>query len=315
MERRVLTVPDTGDARIDTVVAGELALSRTRVQALIAEGLVTAEGRAVRKSEILPAGARVEVRVPPPEPVGIEPEQLELPIIHEDASLCVVDKPAGMVTHPAPGNRTGTMVNALMHAVGELSDVGGRLRPGIVHRLDKDTSGLLVVAKSDAAHRALQAALIRREISRIYTAASWGRLSTSELEIDAPIGRHPKDRKRMTVLESGRPALTRVRVVEEFRCCELLEVELGSGRTHQIRVHLAHLGHPVVGDPVYGAGRERGFGGPARAWAAELARRTPRQFLHARSLSFSHPETGEVMEFDSPLPDDLARVRRWALEY
>jgi 23S rRNA pseudouridine1911/1915/1917 synthase len=203
-------------------------------------------------------------------------------------------------------------VNALLHHLDDLSGVGGRLRPGIVHRLDRDTSGLLVVAKSDRAHRALAEAMHRREVRRLYRAAAWGHLSESPLTIDAPIGRDPRDRTRMAVLTAGRPALTRVRVRERWPAAELLDVALRTGRTHQIRVHLAHVGHPLVGDPVYGAGWERGMGGAAHTWARELARRVPRQFLHASELAFEHPVTGEPMRFRSPLPPDLDAALTWA---
>lgn len=313
MTTRTVSIPTGSTSRIDALVSAELGLSRTRVQALIAQGRVRVDGRVPRKSEIFRDGAEIAVDLPPPERVDIEPEDLPLAIVHEDDALCVVDKPAGMVTHPAPGHSSGTMVNALMHLVPVLSGVGGRLRPGIVHRLDRDTSGLLVVAKNDTAHHALQRSLAQREIVRRYLAATWGRIPSSRMEIDAPIGRHPKDRKRMAVVEGGRVALTLPRVLESWRCAELLEVELKTGRTHQIRVHLAHIGHPVVGDDTYGEGWERGVGGPHLRWSAELARRTPRQFLHASELGFRHPETGNTMRFRSELPDDLAGVRRWAL--
>ena len=308
-----VTVP-ADSSRLDTLIADQLSLSRTRAQALINSGGVSFEGRKPRKAEVLPEGSVIKVRVPEPEATEIAAEDLGLPVLYEDQALCVVDKPAGMVTHPAPGHRSGTLVNALMHEVTELSGVGGRLRPGIVHRLDRDTSGLLVVAKHDAAHRALQTAIQERKVERLYTAASWGRLPSSPLDIEAPIGRHPRDRKRMAIVANGRHAFTRVRVVEGWRAAELLEVELGTGRTHQIRVHLAHVGHPVVGDSIYGPKHTRGFGGPNRAWARELARRTTRQFLHARKLAFAHPLTGRPMEFVSDLPPELAGVREWAIQ-
>jgi len=250
--------------------------------------------------------------VPPAEPVAIEPEDIPLDVIYEDDHLVVVDKPAGMVVHPAPGHRRGTLVNALLWRTPDLEGVGGRQRPGIVHRLDRDTSGLLVVAKTDAAHRALAEALKRRRVRRIYVAAVWGHLDESPLTIEAPIGRDRKDRKRMAVVPEGRPAVTRVRLKERWKRADLLDVALKTGRTHQIRVHLAHVGHPVVGDATYGAGRERGMGGPERAWALELARRVPRQFLHAAELAFEHPVSGERMRFRADLPEDLAAAAAWA---
>ncbi|HKJ03568.1 MAG TPA: RluA family pseudouridine synthase, partial [Longimicrobiales bacterium] len=187
-----------------------------------------------------------------------------------------------------------------------------RLRPGIVHRLDKDTSGLLVVAKSDRAHLALSDALKRRRVKRLYRAASWGHLEASPVTVDAPIGRDPNDRQRMAVVEGGRPAVTRARVRERWLRADLLDVALQTGRTHQIRVHLAHIGHPVVGDGVYGSGWARGMGGPDRIWAQQLSRMMRRQFLHAAELVFDHPVTGRRMRFRSPLPGDLASVAAWA---
>ena len=300
------------EGRLDRFVSSRLDLSRTRVQSLLAQGRITVGGRPAKNAEAVAPGMVVEVVVPPPEPVGIVAEEIPLDILYEDAHLAVVNKPAGMVVHPAPGHRTGTLVNALLWRIPDLEGVGGRLRPGIVHRLDRDTSGLLVVAKSDAAHRALADALKRRRIRRIYLAAAWGHLDESPLTIDAPIGRDRKDRKRMAVVPEGRPARTRVRVRERWSRADLLDVALETGRTHQIRVHLAHVGHPVVGDATYGAGWERGMGGPERAWARELARRVPRQFLHAAELAFDHPVSGERLRFRAGLPADLGAVADWA---
>jgi 23S rRNA pseudouridine1911/1915/1917 synthase len=203
-------------------------------------------------------------------------------------------------------------VNALLFHLDGLSGVGGRLRPGIVHRLDRDTSGLLVVAKSDAAHRGLADALRKRQVKRRYRALVWGHFDSGETTVDAPIGRDPRERKRMAVVEGGRPAVTHLRVLEDWPAAQLLEVALETGRTHQIRVHTAHLGHPVVGDPLYGAGGSRGISGPARRWAEELERRVTRQFLHAAELGFIHPVTGRPHHFTSPLPEDLATVVGWA---
>ena len=272
-----LTVEPGEEGRLDAFLAARTGLSRTRVQRLMEEGRVTVDGRAPRKGERIRPGSRVEVRVPDPEPVDILPEDIPLEILYEDAHLAVVNKPAGMVVHPAPGHRSGTMVNALMHHVRDLSGVGGRLRPGVVHRLDRDTSGLLVVAKTDDAHAGLAGALERREVSRIYVACAWGHLREDETVLEGPIGRDPRHRQRMAVVEGGRPARTRVRVRERWRRADLLDVALETGRTHQIRVHLAHVGHPVVGDAVYGAGRERGMGGPDRPSPAPSLRRTRRR--------------------------------------
>jgi 23S rRNA pseudouridine1911/1915/1917 synthase len=307
----VLTVGRAGD-RLDVYVAGHSDLSRTRVQALVAEGRVRVDGHVARKADRLEAGQEIEVRIPPPEALEAQPEDIALDVLFEDPSLLVLNKPSGMVTHPAPGHPTGTLVNALLAHTDDLSGIGGKLRPGIVHRLDRYTSGLMVVAKSDRAHHALSEALQRREIKRLYIAASWGHLSDSPLEITAPIGRDPVERQRMAVVEKGRYAVTRFRVVERWIGAELLRVALGTGRTHQIRVHLAHIGHPVVGDTVYGLGWERGMGGKVRPWAKTLSRRVERQFLHSWRLSFEHPVSGESMRFEQPLPTDLRTCAEWA---
>ena len=307
----VLTVGRAGD-RLDVYVAGHSDLSRAWVQALVAEGRVRVDGHVARKADRLEAGQEIEVRIPPPEALEAQPEDIAVDVLFEDPSLLVVNKPSGMVTHPAPGHPTGTLVNALLAHTEDLSGIGGKLRPGIVHRLDRYTSGLMVVAKSDRAHHALSEALQRREIKRLYIAASWGHLSDSPLEINAPIGRDPVERKRMAVVEKGRYALTRFRVLERWLGAELLRVALATGRTHQIRVHLAHIGHPVVGDTVYGVGWERGMGGKARQWAKTLSRRVERQFLHSWRLSFEHPVSGEAMRFEQPLPTDLQTCAEWA---
>ena len=298
--------------RLDRFVSERLELSRTRVQKLVAEGLVRVDGRPGKKSEPLEPGTRVRVEVPPAEPVELVAQDLPIDVVFEDEHLIVVNKGPGMVVHPAPGHRSGTLVNALLHHAPSLAGVGGRARPGLVHRLDRDTSGLLVVAKTDAAHRSLSEALRVRRVKRFYLAASWGHLSASPQVIEGPIGRDPRDRRRMAVVDGGRPATTRVEVRERWERAELLHVALKTGRTHQIRVHLAHIGHPVIGDPTYGVGWERGLGGPTRRWVDELARRVPRQFLHAAELHFEHPASGEVVRFEAPLPDDLATVADWA---
>jgi len=307
----VFTVDRDGD-RLDVYVTGNSDLSRARVQALVEEGRVRVDGHVAKKSDRLEAGQEIEVRVPPPEALDALPEDMPLDIPFEDSSILVVNKPAGMVTHPAPGHPTGTLINALLAHTDDLSGIGGKLRPGIVHRLDRYTSGLMVVAKTDRAHHALSEALQRREIKRLYVAASWGHLSESPLEVIAPIGRDPAERKRMAVVENGRYAVTRLRVVERWLGAELLRVALGTGRTHQIRVHLAHIGHPVVGDTLYGAGWERGIGGKAQQWAKTLSQKVERQFLHSWRLSFAHPVSGEVMRFERPLPDDLQTWAEWA---
>jgi len=307
-----LTVPEGEDSRLDSFIAEQLALSRTRAQKLLASGMVLLDGRAAKKSEPVWAGAVVEVRVPPAESVEILAEDLPLDIVHEDDALLVVNKAAGMVVHPSAGHPTGTLVNALLAHVDDLSGIGGELRPGIVHRLDKDTSGLLVVAKRDGAHQALSEGLRRREIKRLYLAATWGHIDETPLTVDAPIARDPRNRLRMAVVEGGREAVTRVRVKEDWKAAQLLEVSLKTGRTHQIRVHLEHIGHPVVGDQLYGVGWERGMGGTNSGWARDLQRMVCRHFLHAWSSSFAHPDSGEQMAFEAPLPSELENVAEWA---
>jgi 23S rRNA pseudouridine1911/1915/1917 synthase len=299
--------------RLDRYLVERLDLSRSRIEQLIARGHVRLNEGAPKKGERTRVGDRIVVRIPAPEPMHAEAEAIPLDIVHQEDDFLVVNKPAGLVVHPAPGNRSGTLVNALLHAVGDLSGVGGVLRPGIVHRLDRDTSGLMIVAKTDRAHRRLADDLKRRRVQRRYLAAAWGHLATDAVTVDASIGRHATERKRMAVVESGgRAAVTHFRRLERWRTADLLMAELETGRTHQIRVHLLHIGHPVVGDRMYAAGGERGISGPARVWARELARRTPRQFLHAAELRFPHPTTGEPLEFSAPLPPDLAAVAEWA---
>jgi 23S rRNA pseudouridine1911/1915/1917 synthase len=313
VRRLRLQVDDPAGERLDAWIAGRLPeLSRTRVAALLEAGAILLNGRPARKSLRPAPGDTIEIELPEPEPSDIAPEAIPLEILHEDADLLVVNKPAGLVVHPAPGHRGGTLVNALLHHIQDLSGVGGVLRPGIVHRLDKDTSGLLLVAKHDRAHRALASALRRREVRRRYLVAGWGHLDGDELDVDAPVGRALGDRKRMAVIERGRPARTRFRRLERWHAADLLEAELDTGRTHQIRVHLLHIGHPVVGDRVYAGGGARGVSGPFHAWARELERRVPRQFLHAVELAFRHPRTGEPLRLHAPLPDDLRLAADWA---
>ncbi|MDE2980720.1 MAG: RluA family pseudouridine synthase [Gemmatimonadota bacterium] len=301
--------------RLDLYLAGRLDLSRSRIQALLEGGHVRVDGVRPKKSDRIGPGQLVEVEVPDPVPLDAAAQDIPLEIVFQDGDIVVVDKQPGLVVHPAPGHHDGTLVNALLHHVGDLSGIGGKLRPGIVHRLDMDTSGLMVVAKTDRAHQGLAAALKARDVKRTYLAAVWGTLKTSPSVVDQPVGRHPKHRLRMAVVPEGRPARTRFRHLEAWGAASMCEVALETGRTHQIRVHAASIGHPVVGDALYGAGRERGVAGPQRPWAAALARRTSRQFLHARRLEFRHPVSGEPLVFESGLPEDLAAVREWALSH
>jgi 23S rRNA pseudouridine1911/1915/1917 synthase len=304
---------EEGD-RLDRYLADRLFLSRTQVAALISEGLVRVDGQAVRKSHVVAPGEMILVTIPPAQPTHLDPEDLPLRIVYDDEHLVVVDKGAGMVVHPAPGHAGGTLVNALLHHVGRLSTIGGDRRPGIVHRLDKDTSGLMVVAKTDEAHRRLAAMISRHEMQRGYVAASWGHLDADELTVDRPIGRDPGDRKRMAVVSGGRDAVTHIRRVESWVAADLLAIRLETGRTHQVRVHLRSLGHPLVADPIYAPDWEKGFVGEGGHWAAELASRAERLFLHSARLGFTHPLTGEELSFTSPLPEPLAATVAWARE-
>jgi len=305
---------DHVDERLDAWLAGRLRLSRSQIASLITDGKVQVDGAAVNKSYRPRAGDDIRVSIPPPPPVDLLAEDIPIDVVYEDEHLLVVDKPHGMVVHPAPGHPAGTLVNALLGRYGTLSPIGLPHRPGIVHRLDRDTSGLMIVAREAEAHRALAAALARREVGRGYLAVVWGRFEPEQTTIDRPIGRHPKDRKRMAVVEGGRRAVTHVRRLERWPAADLLAVRLQTGRTHQIRVHVAELGHPVVCDPIYGAGWERGMTGAGGQWAARFARRVGRLFLHAARVSFVHPVSGEDMTFSSELPEPLSDALDWARE-
>lgn len=280
--------------RVDRVAAARMPdLSRSRIQHLIEDGLVTLNGQPVRASASVRAGDRLEVVVPPPESTDLIPQEIPLPIVYEDADVVVVEKPVGLVVHPAPGHAQGTMVNALLARYPDLA-IGGSLRPGIVHRLDRFTSGLIVVARHDAAFQNLAAQTKARTMLKAYLVLVDGHMPEREGRIEAPIGRHPRERKRMAVVNKGRPARTRYRVLEELGPYTLVEAQLETGRTHQIRVHLAYSGHPVLGDPQYGR----------QAGALGLTR----QFLHAYQLGFRLPSSDEFRVFESPLPEDLATV-------
>ena len=283
--------------RLDLLVAAELDLSRTRAATLIAQDCVTVNGRHERASYRPNPGDQIEIAVPEPTNREILGEQLPISIAYEDDDILVVDKAAGMVVHPAPGNWTGTLVNALKGR-GALSSSVSEGREGIVHRLDKDTSGLLLVAKTDRAHRVLGAALQARRIVRRYAALAWGHLAEERITVDRPIARDPRDRKRMAIVSTGRPAQTDLVRLARFDSVELLRAHLHTGRTHQIRVHLASIGHPVVGDDTYG-------GGGTRRTTVVLS---GRHFLHAAWLIFRHPVTGVEMDLRSPLPKALSQA-------
>lgn len=293
--------------RLDKVLAEATGLSRERVKALIGEGAVTVDGaRATGASAKAVCGAAYTVTLPPPAPLAAQPQDIPLAVVFEDAHLIVVDKPAGMVVHPAAGNPDGTLVNALLHhCAGQLSGIGGVARPGIVHRIDKDTSGLLVVAKSDAAHEGLARQFADHSIHRRYLAVTGGQPRPAEGTISARLGRSDADRKKMAVLPDdsarGKHAITHYRTLQRLDNAALVECRLETGRTHQVRVHLASIGHPLLGDPVYGR-----CPAPLRPTLRRLA--FARQALHAASLGFIHPVSGENCAFDSDLPADMAEL-------
>ncbi len=280
--------------RLDLFLAQQAGLTRSQAQRWIRAGCVTLNGLPATAHARLRAGDRIHVDPPEPEPSPLAPEAIPLDIRYEDEHLMVVSKPAGLVVHPAAGHRSGTLVNALLHLRPGWSTLSGAERPGIVHRLDRDTSGLLVVARSDAAHRALARQLAERTMTREYFALCAGVPRYPEGKIEAAIGRDPHHRQRMAVSARGRPAATRFAVRERFARAAALRVTLETGRTHQIRVHLAFIGHPVLGDPVYGRAAPQLIGRPA---------------LHAEQLRFVHPVTGARMTFRAPLPEDIRRAR------
>jgi 23S rRNA pseudouridine1911/1915/1917 synthase len=305
--------PEEAGARLDAFIAARAAgASRSRAQKWIEKGCFLRNGKPARKSEILAEGDVISVAIAPEEDLSstLVPEDIPFPIVYEDADLLVVDKPKGMVTHPGNGIHGGTLANALAHRYRNLSDVNGPLRPGILHRLDKDTSGLLVVAKHNAAHLELARQLEARAIKRIYHAVAWREMSGPEGLIDQPIARNPRDPLKMGVHPEGKRAVTRWRALGFFQFASHLELELETGRTHQIRVHLAHIQHPVAGDPLYGGrsaflDRVQPIHHP---YATRLLSFFPSQALHAHRLSFSHPATGAPMEFASPLPPEMSEA-------
>ena len=283
--------------RLDVLLSEETGLSRSRVASLMEEGRCVSAGKECRKAGTkLPEGQEIVLTVPAPREATPQAEDIPLEILYEDDDLAVVVKPRGMVVHPAAGHPDGTLVNALLARLDSLGGIGGELRPGIVHRLDKETSGLMLVAKNDSTQEALSRMLKDREIEKHYRALAEGKFKEPEGEIDAPIDRSKKDRKKMAVEENGRPAVTHYRVLERFGTYTYAEFSLTTGRTHQIRVHMAYLGHPMLGDEVYGSGRS-----PFK---------TEGQVLHARLLGFIHPSTGEYVEFSAPHPEDFERILR-----
>ncbi|MFH1007954.1 MAG: RluA family pseudouridine synthase [Candidatus Latescibacterota bacterium] len=305
-----LVLEDEAGRRVDQFLAEqELGCSRSYLQKLIGAGHVIINGVQPKSSYAIRPGDRVFVTLPEPIPTHLDPEEIPLDIFLEDEHLLVLNKPAGMVVHPSSGHRTGTLVHALLHHCKHLSGIGGVLKPGIVHRLDRDTSGLLVVAKDDETHRELSRQFGERTIARTYLALVWGTPEPPEGRIEKPIGRSSSDRKKMAVTEKGRGrfAATRYRVTDEFDFLSCLSLGLETGRTHQIRVHMSHIGHPVFGDPIY-SGREKQLKGIApdyRIQARSFLAQMPRQALHAATLGFVHPKTGEPREFSAEMPEDM----------
>ena len=287
---------ESKNQRLDAFLASSLdGLTRSQATRLIESGEVAVNGRAVSKSYKLAGGEDIAVTLPEPEPVEAVPQGIPLDVVYEDADVIVVNKPSGMVVHPAPGHPDGTLVNALLyHCAGTLSGVGGALRPGIVHRIDRDTSGLIIAAKNDAAHQYLSAQLADHTLARTYECIVVGALREDRGTVDAPIARHPTDRKRMAVVAGGREAVTHWEVIARYPGYTHVRCRLETGRTHQIRVHMAYIGHPILGDTVYGAKKEvPGLTG---------------QCLHAVGLRFLHPRTHEVVELSCPLPDEFTRM-------
>jgi len=288
-----LVVPkEAGGERLDRFLAGQLPqFSRSRLQQLIRTGAITVNDKPVRPRDAARKGDTIRVSEPPPEPTDIRPESIHLDVLFEDDDLVVINKPAGLVVHPGAGHREHTLVNALLHHCSNLSGIGGEERPGIVHRLDKETSGCLVVAKNDETHRGLSAQFGDRTVQKTYLALVTGKIRKVAGSIEEKIGRHPVHRQRMSVTSKrGREARTDYRVIASSSAISLVQCELHSGRTHQIRVHLNHIGHPVLGDKVYGS---KGAGNHER------------QMLHAWKLGFQHPRTGDLKQFEAPLPEDF----------
>ena len=293
---RLRASEESKNQRLDAFLASSLdGLTRSQAARLIESGEVAVNGKTAGKSYKLAGGEDIAVTLPEPEPVEAVPQDIPLDVVYEDADVIVVNKPSGMVVHPAPGHPDGTLVNALLyHCAGTLSGVGGALRPGIVHRIDRDTSGLIIAAKNDAAHQYLSAQLADHTLARTYECIVVGKLREDRGTVDAPIGRHPTDRKRMAVVAGGREAVTHWEVIARYPGYTHVRCRLETGRTHQIRVHMAYIGHPILGDTVYGAKKEvPGLTG---------------QCLHAVGLRFLHPRTHEVVELFCPLPEEFTRM-------
>lgn len=290
MEILELLIDEEGNERIDSFLSNELQeYSRSYIQKLIKDGLVKVNNKIVKPKYNINQGDKIIIQLPKPRKISVTPENIPVEIIYEDDDLAIVNKPQGMVVHPAPGNYSGTLVNALLHHCNDLSSINGVIRPGIVHRIDKDTSGLLMIAKNNKSHNFLSEQLKEHSIKRIYYAIVYGIISEESGTINAPIGRHPINRLKMAVVEkNSKNAITHFKVIDRFEKYTLVQLQLETGRTHQIRVHMSYIGYPLLGDPVYGVKREK--------------IKLNGQALHAKVLGFIHPSTYEYMEFDSQLP-------------
>ncbi len=304
-----IVVPeDKQKERLDVFLCSHLpSVTRAKLKRLIDDGQVLLDGKPTKAGHNVRPGEVVQVHFPPPQPAHLEPEEIPLDIVYEDDSLLVVNKPAGMVVHPAYGNMSGTLVNALLAHCQTLSDVGGEKRPGLVHRLDKDTSGLLVVAKDDVTHVALARQLSAHKIEREYRAIVWRTPKVHKGKIEAALGRHPQDRIKMHIDEKGKHAVTHYQVLEEMSFTSYIKLNLETGRTHQIRVHMASIGHPVFLDSTYG-GRGKPLSGLSHnraQFVSRLFKKFTRQMLHARVLAFEHPHSGELLTFEAPTPKDM----------
>ena len=287
--------------RLDVYVFEQVGASRSGAQAMIEKGLVTVNGKTEGKNYRLRLGDIVEIEEEEPRELNVEAENIPLDIVYEDEDIIVINKPSGMVVHPAPGNESGTLVNALLyHCKSSLSGINGVIRPGIVHRIDKDTSGLLVVAKNDESHIFLSSLLKDHGIKRVYHAIVTGHFKENEGTVNAPIARHPVDRKKMAVVMGGREAITHYKVIEEYPSFTYAKMELETGRTHQIRVHMSHIGHSIIGDEVYGGGKT--------VFEKNNKSLLDGQILHAKELSFPHPRTKEIVRFECDLPDNFKKL-------
>ncbi len=293
--------PDAAGERLDRHVAARLDAPRNQVQRWIAEGLVRVNGREAKPSAPVAAGDQVECAPPELKEERVLPEPGDLRVLHEDGEIVVLDKPAGLTVHPGAGRSTGTLAHHLLDRYPEMAGVGGPGRPGIVHRLDQGTSGVLVVARTPAAYARLSRAFASREVKKLYLGIAYGAPTPPAGTVEAPIGRHPQKRQEMAIVSRGRPAITHYRAAAAAAGISLLEMDLATGRTHQIRVHLKHLGHPLVGDPVYGEARWKGLPRPVQAPLRDF----PRPALHAWRIAFRHPATEELLRFEAPVPEDL----------